>query len=267
MAFAPHAGWILWHGLASDDDWAGVWCIVSRDVIQVFEAEESDMPLAEYDITNTSRILVRGDSGVPASVGSHLAQRAFAFMFTPTDSDENIACFDAEDEDAFDTWTRILRLAILAPRELEAYIDDFSDVEDDAHARRCSLEALDDADWAKVRSARSRGSAVSEGKHSKSISVRSARLDDGEAGEAARRFSLESTLDMDWTTLGRSRVPTETTEATGAQMSSKMLSASDEEEEVPNGALAARCDEGALAARKDGFVKTKDFEEHFGECW
>jgi len=286
-SFGPRAGWIQWRDLALDAEWVRCWCIVSRDAIQLMEHEESEMLLDEYEITRATCACLMNEKDVPMSMVGMLAGKPFGFALCNAVGDRS-ACFEAECAEDLATWTDAINEAAAVPRELEAYIDDFSDVEDDEHARRCSLDALDATDWAQVAASMSpTGAHQSDIGVKKVVSVTAVRLDEhDELFDAARRSSLEAVLDMDWAGIGIGESLPLAEEADGGTvMTPRSTTAESEEgddaadddviaeawkiEEKAATEQTEPCDfEPGNESFDEGSGSEKSlFDEVYGECW
>lgn len=243
MEFSPHAGWMEWHSMALEDKWERCWVVVSRDNITCYVGEDCTEFFEEYDVTATTCVFKRGSEDLPEQAAQYLEGRQYAFVVRMSDEeDSTLVCFDANTKEQLGEWSAAVGAAAACPRTLEAYIDDFSDVEDDTHARKCSLFGVDDMDWSKLevksmkseRSMKSDRSMRSQKSRSSVRATRSSRTSTESAGmqsagsaegrsmvmkaslgdeedttenDAARRSSLEMGFNIDWNKMATERPP------------------------------------------------------------
>jgi len=208
------AAWISFCPSA-EAGWRRCWCVLGRDLLECFEDDSRLVLLTKVGISADSEAY--GRASLPdhwAAAAGLLEGRDFGFAFSPDGSPPAAQCFDAEDVASRDQWLAALSDASMArPERLEAYIDDFSDFEDDEHARRSSIADAEGVDWARLevcsRSSRRNLSTPSQASTGED-SV--AALSDSDV--AARRLTtsvealdnttlLEAEHDFDWTKVGQ----------------------------------------------------------------
>jgi hypothetical protein len=265
--------------------------VVGPETLTLFTREDCREAIVEHVILSSTRILDLSTPGVPIFAYEALSGRPQAFLLSIDSGGEGrvLECFDPKTEELREVWADSIRAASTTPKQIEAYIDDFSDVEDDTHARRSSLESTDGLDWAHLDQAvieqNLDGIIPEDGgevRMSAIMSVKEAAIahdgqesDDPEEDEVGKRSSLEEKDGIDWSTVhvsrARSRKSTD-----GSARSDKSFSEARFRKDS-DGPIASEqsyavagthCDEAEhIDAVATAPLSTSAMEAIYGECW
>jgi len=210
-SFTQHKDWILYR---NESTWENVFCVAEPETLTIYKSDDRQEELGQYIMSTAAKTMTLESPGVPAIAYQAMDGRPHGFMVMldlKNQEGRTVLYFDGENEANQQAWMNAIAAAAATPKQLEAWIDDFSDIEDDGHARRSSIEHTEGIDWAKFNAPRKSKMAPIDDSMVGALSVKAANLADFEddmedvvcSKSTNKRSSLENWDDLDWATLGQ----------------------------------------------------------------
>lgn len=283
-AFTSYSGWVEWRN--RDNEWGHYWCVTEPEGLSLYPDESCDVTrqAGNWMVISTSRAMSTKTPGLPPVALQVLEGRPHGFIVVLEGVGEEgrqMLYLDAPSAEECETWQDAIAAAAATPKQLEAWIDDFSDVEDDGHARRSSIEHTEGIDWSKLTPAQRKSirglSDDGLAPIGKALSVKAANLADYEDDMEARMSGGMGPVDtaygdLDWATLTSPKKQAADAAAAAAEAEEAEDGAEDEEgedaeEEAAEDEEEAEVTEETSVATKGSQRKDSEHKEIFGECF